>query len=266
MSRTNVKSEQSEALPQLSLAKIIIMFLWPAGWYTLLVHVIARPFVPKGSVVPTWLFLLVIVLGTGAEMLVAIIMLRRERKSLGSILFRDQVRLSWPRTAKAWAGAVVVFVVAMGLSFLAGPVNKALAQVPGFTPPAWWPILSNPTVPVESAADVFPDVALPGNYGFLIVFFLVGLVFNVFGEELYYRGYLLPRMRRVFGKGDWVANGLLFTLKHVYQRWLYPGIAVAGLSFAFMAGPVGSLPLAMVSHWLGNFLMPMILLLKEVLS
>jgi hypothetical protein len=76
-------------------------------------------------------------------MLVANILLSRERKTLKSIRFRDQVRLRWPPTAEAWVGAVVVFVIAMGLSFLAGPVNKALAQVPGFIPPAWWPILSN---------------------------------------------------------------------------------------------------------------------------
>jgi membrane protease YdiL (CAAX protease family) len=264
MNRTDLNSRKKEQLPQLSLTKTIIMFLWPALWYTLLIYVVARPFVPKDSVISTWLFLLIVVLGTGAEMLVAIIMLKREGKSLKAIRFRDQVRLRWPRTAKAWIAAVVVFVIGMGLSILVGPVNRALAQVPGFTPPEWWPILSNPTILIESAADVFPDVALQGNYAFLIVFFLIGLVFNVFGEELYYRGYLLPRMRGVFKKGDWIANGLLFTLKHVYQRWLYPGITVAGLSFAFMAGPVGSLPLAMISHWLGNFLIPMLLLVKEV--
>lgn len=137
---------------------------------------------------------------------------------------------------------------------------------PGFVPPDWWPILSNPTVPVESAGDVFLDIDLPGNFGFLSVFFVVGLVFNVCGEELYYRGYLHPRMRGAFGRADWVVNGALFTLKHVYQRWMYPGILVAGLSFAFLAGPVGSLPVAMIAHWLGNYLMPLVLLAKEVVG
>jgi len=73
-------------------------------------------------------------------------------------------------------------------------------------------------------------------------------------------------MRGIFGRWDWVANGVLFTLKHVYQRWLYPGILVGGLSFAFAAGPLGSLPLAMLFHWIGNFLIQLIFLFQAALA
>ena len=59
---------------------------------------------------------------------------------------------------------------------------------------------------------------MQGNFLFLVIFFFVGLVFNIIGEELYYRGFLLPRMRGVFGRWDWVANGVGFALKHIYQR------------------------------------------------
>ena len=59
-----------------------------------------------------------------------------------------------------------------------------------------------------------------------------------------------------------VANGVLFTLKHIYQRWLYPAILVGGLTFAFAAGPLGSLPLAMAFHWIGNFLIQMVFLFQ----
>ena len=114
------------------------------------------------------------------------------------------------------------------------------------------------------AAQVFPDVNLVGNWLFVLIYFAIGLVFNIFGEEIYYRGYLLPRMQGVFGRWSWAANGVLFTLKHVYQRWMYPGILVGGLCFAFAAGPLGSLPLAMVFHWVGNFLFQMIFLILTV--
>lgn len=101
---------------------------------------------------------------------------------------------------------------------------------------------------MNGATDVFPDDSLEGNFLFVILYFVIGRVFNILGEEIYYRGYLLPCMRCVFGKWDWVANGVLFTLKHMYQRWLYPGILVGGLGFAFAAGPLGSLVLAMIFH------------------
>jgi membrane protease YdiL (CAAX protease family) len=154
----------------------------------------------------------------------------------------------------------------MGLSMLAGPMNRALASTPGFVPPEFWPPASNPTVAIDSAADVFPDVQLEGNFGFVLLYLAIGLVFNIVGEEIYYRGYLLPRMRGVFGRADWVVNGILFTLKHVYQRWLYPGILVGGLSFAFAFGPLGSLPLAMVYHWVGNYLLNSVFLIMAALG
>jgi membrane protease YdiL (CAAX protease family) len=45
----------------------------------------------------------------------------------------------------------------------------------------------------------------------------------VLGEELLFRGVLLPRMKGAFGRGDWVANAILFTLYHLHMPWLMPG-------------------------------------------
>jgi uncharacterized protein len=42
------------------------------------------------------------------------------------------------------------------------------------------------------------------------------------GEELLFRGFLLPRMNGAFGRGDWVANGLLFTAYHLLVPWAMP--------------------------------------------
>jgi uncharacterized protein len=50
-------------------------------------------------------------------------------------------------------------------------------------------------------------------------------VFNtVLGEELLFRGYLLPRMHGVFGERDWIANGLIFAAYHLHRFWGIPGI------------------------------------------
>jgi hypothetical protein len=51
----------------------------------------------------------------------------------------------------------------------------------------------------------------------------VQVVFNsVLGEDLLFRGLLLPRMRGVFGRGDFVANGVLFAVYHLHQPWAIP--------------------------------------------
>jgi membrane protease YdiL (CAAX protease family) len=260
--RTARLSQERDSTPilQFKLVTVLFMFAWPAAWYTLLIYGFARLLVPPGEVIPTWLFLLVIVLGAGAEGLVGLILLRREGYRLTRDALRERIRWQWPTGLKGWGIALLVLVAGMALSMAAGPVNTALARVSGFAPPLWWPAASNPLIEINSAADAFPDVNLEGNFGFVFLYFAIGLVFNIFGEEIYYRGYLLPRMRGVFGRWDWVANGLGFTLKHIYQRWLYPGILVGGLAFAFAFGPLDSLPLAMVYHWAGNFLFQMVFL------
>jgi membrane protease YdiL (CAAX protease family) len=237
------------------------MFVWPAAWFSLLIYVVGRQFIPAGGTTPTWLRLAIIVLGNGAELLAAVVLLRRERGTLALGALRARIRWSWPQGKRAWALAVVVLMLGLGLSMAMGPASRALASVPGFVPPAWWGAAANPTVEVSGPADVFPDINLVGNYVFVVFYIVVGLVFNIFGEEIYYRGYLLPRMRGAFGRWDWVANGVLFALKHVYQRWLYPGLLIGGLSFAFAAGPLSSLPLAMAYHWIGNFLIQVIFLI-----
>ena len=260
----NAPTESPRVIPQFRLVTVLLMFAWPAAWFTLLIYVFGRSFIPEGGVTPTWLLLLIIVLGTGAELAAGLVLLRREGYRLTLADLTDRIRLKWPKGWKSWGLAVVVFAVGMSLSMAMGPMNRSLASVPGFVPPDWWPAASNPTVAVTSAADVFPDVDLGGNYVFVLLYLVIGLVFNVFGEEIYYRGYLLPRMRGVFGGWDWVANGVLFTLKHVYQRWLFPGILIGGLGFAFAAGPLGSLPLAMVFHWAGNFLFQTVFLVMAL--
>ena len=259
-------NKNPQNVPQDGFGKILLMFAWPAIWFTFLIYIVGKQFTPAGGTTPTWVIMGVTVLGTGAELVAGLVLLRREGYRLTVGALRDRIRWRWPKGWKAWAVAGVVFILGMSLSMMMGPVNKSLASVSGFVPPEWWPAASNPNTQVTGAADVFPDVSLEGNFLFVLLYFIIGLVFNIGGEEIYYRGYLLPRMRGVFGKWDWVANGVLFTLKHVYQRWLYPGILIGGLSFAFAFGPLGSLPLAMVYHWVGNFLFPMVFLFLAALG
>jgi uncharacterized protein len=64
---------------------------------------------------------------------------------------------------------------------------------------------------------------LSGNWGWYAVM-IVMFVFNtVLGEELLFRGFLLPRMNGAFGRWDWVANGLYFTAYHLHVPWALPG-------------------------------------------
>jgi membrane protease YdiL (CAAX protease family) len=70
---------------------------------------------------------------------------------------------------------------------------------------------------------------LVGNWSVLALFLVSGLFNTVLGEELVFRGLLLPRMAGVCGKWDWVMNGLLFGLYHLHQPWGILRSAVQGI-------------------------------------
>jgi membrane protease YdiL (CAAX protease family) len=266
MSTSNgaINSEQAETtqeIPQYNLWMILFMFIWPAALFMFLIHVVVPLFwTPEpGKFIPTWIFLTVATLGNGVELVVALVLLRREGYPLTLRGLRERARLRFPKGWKKWLLAIGVMILAFALSSLTGPINKTVASIPGFVPPEYWPPGTNPNVEVTSVEGVFPDVTLAGNWIFFIIwFFVYGLIFNVIGEELYYRSFLLPKMRAVFGSWDWVANGVLFTLKHIYQRWLYFGILPGALAMAFLGGPIGSVYLSIIAHWLGNNLMGLI--------
>ena len=62
-------------------------------------------------------------------------------------------------------------------------------------------------------------------------------VFNtVLGEELLFRGFLLPRMNGVFKRKDWLANGVLFAAYHLHFPWAIPGtLAIDTFAVAYPA-------------------------------
>ncbi len=63
---------------------------------------------------------------------------------------------------------------------------------------------------------------LSGNWTWFAVIVTMGIFNTVLGEELLFRGLLLPRMSGVFGRWDWVANGALFGLYHLHVPWAIP--------------------------------------------
>ena len=63
---------------------------------------------------------------------------------------------------------------------------------------------------------------MSGNWGWFSLILVLFLFNTVLGEELLFRGVLLPRMNRVFGRGDWAANGVLFAGYHLHTPWMMP--------------------------------------------
>ncbi len=116
----------------------------------------------------------------------------------------------------------------------------------------WWIVL--PLVVVAAAKDFVPKLPhaesldlfafigtadgrafLSGAWDWFAVLLVMCLFNTVLGEELLFRGYLLPRMTGVFGRYDWVANGALFAVYHLHRWWAIPGLLLGMLTYAWPA-------------------------------
>lgn len=152
-----------------------------------------------------------------------------------------------------WQFALVVVLVRQELGGLQWPrVREALWLLPPRDPNSgrvggrvwWWALLFValfgiwalvPAIPGPSPRD-FPEFVggdrgeefFSGAWGWFAVLLVLSLFNTVLGEELLFRGLLLPRMRGAFGKWDWFANGVLFALYHLHQPWSIPSTLVDG--------------------------------------
>jgi uncharacterized protein len=61
-----------------------------------------------------------------------------------------------------------------------------------------------------------------GNWVWFAVIVVQSVFNSVLGEDLLFRGLLLPRMRGAFGRSDFVANGVLFGFYHLHTPWSIP--------------------------------------------
>ena len=137
-------------------------------------------------------------------------------------------------------GFVIAFAIAPVLNDLWVSIFPFLAEPPGYSLAGF---LDTP----EAKAQ------LVGAWG-LLALFIVQAVFNSFlGEEFIFRGVLLPKMNCVFGKWDWVANGVLFGVYHLHQPWGIPGNILNGIFlYAFPAKRFRSTWLAIIIHSVEN--------------
>lgn len=253
MNITGDRSTTEYDIPQYKLWQIGAMFLWPVMWWLFLFHIVVPNFLlDENREISTWATLSVTSLGYLAELLGALVVFRSEGYPLSIRALKQRVHWRWVRGWKNWALVIILFVVGFGVATFTSQYEKVLATVPGFVPPDWMPPGQHPLKEVNSLQDALPGIVLAGNYLFLAFFLLDGTL-NIVGEELYWRGALQPKLEGVFGRWAWLAAGTLFFLKHFYVRWRYPGVWTLGPIGAYIFGPLGSLPGAMLVHWIANY-------------
>ena len=97
----------------------------------------------------------------------------------------------------------------------------------------------------SDAGKVFFD----GAWGLFALVMVMSIFNTVLGEELLFRGVLLPRMNGAFGDKDWVANGVLFGAYHLHMPWVIPiSVLMDPFLYAYPAKRYRSALLSIVVH------------------
>ena len=164
-----------------------------------------------------------------------------------------------------WTGGAFLFAFLAG-GMLGGAAQQLIAAIPAIAPPAFFPPILDPRVTIS--ATVFTDfvgASLAGNWA-VFVLYATMLFFNIFGEELWWRGLILPRQELAHGRYTWMIHGLLWTLFHVpFYPWAIVSLLPVCMTVAYVSQRLQNNTPAVIIHWLYNGL-PLLIVLAMVLG
>jgi membrane protease YdiL (CAAX protease family) len=202
-------------LPQYSLRKILAVWAAAALPMAALAWVAAPALVTTLDGPGAWPRALIVCLTLGLvwQLVLVLALVRREQGSLRWPVLKEALWLRSPvsprtgrRGGRLWLLLVPVIV--------AVAVKEMLPNLP---------------VPGERDMATFIESQtgqdfMSGNWTWFAIILVMWVFNTALGEELLFRGLLLPRMQGVFGRGDWFANGVLFTLYHLHVPWAMPKV------------------------------------------
>jgi uncharacterized protein len=161
-----------------------------------------------------------LVIGLVWQFVLVAVLVWREQRTFRWATIREALWLRAPRSPKTGRRGGRLWLILIPLIIAFGAVHEL---VPTVAAPENRELA---TLFESDAGKAFLSGAW-GWYGLILVMFLFN---TALGEELLFRGFLLPRMNGAFGRGDWVANGILFAGYHLHVPWVIP----AGLLDTFI--------------------------------
>ena len=230
---------------QHSVARTLVLHLLPGALITLF-YVVAAPVV-RGLGFPSLMafFLAILFVLIPFELGYLLYQARKNGTSLGSVvLYREPV----PRTQfvalvlglLAWSGIFYVLIY----------------------PPLDVFFIENVFSWLPDSFFLVEDFARYSTAA-LVITWVLGLVLNAVAgplvEEVYFRGYLLPRISR-FGVWAPLINTVLFSLYHFFTPWLNAGRIVGLLPMVYAAWWKRSIYVSIGAHVLGNVSVMLMLL------
>lgn len=162
--------------------------------------------------------------------------------------FLQRTRLN--HLAPRWLAWSVGLGLVMFLStIIFSPIMAKLISN-GFIPlPAGIPDYINPLEQLSISA-VKAQLMAQG----VLPFIPIVLILNIFGEEIFWRGMVLPRQELRHGRNTFWMHGVIWALTHLFQYWLMIPIIIGSIALAYVVQRTKSTWISIFAHVLNNAL------------
>ena len=271
-----------------SLATALVLFLLPAALFTLAIHLVGPVMRLHGS---TWwvTYHVILVLPMALLLAAALVALRLETHSLSWPRVRDRFRLRrLNRSGWLWSMALAGFMYGGNVGDGIALVGSGLALWIESRKNAFlWPLIAGFTWAKRNLGALQPllekirfyeqsefvkeflsrfgpgdfmGIPLAGAWWLVFYYAAILLIFNVGGEELWWRGYVLPRQELACGKWAWIVHGALWAVFHIFFQptlWDMVRMCPTCLALAFVCQRLQNTWPGVIGHTFGN--MPFLL-------
>jgi membrane protease YdiL (CAAX protease family) len=139
-----------------------------------------------------------------------------------------------------------------------------LASFPASSPHPSFPPELTPSALTSIVPGMFMGLSLKGAW-WVIAIYGIGWVFNILGEELWYRGLMLPRQELAHARLGWLVNGFSFWFLHIVWKWNLIALLPGALILSFVAQRQKSTWIGIIAHGVLNFA-PLIVITLGVLG
>lgn len=231
--------EKDMDLPQIPLSKSILLHIFP-GILITICYIILIPIVTLLKVPNRFALLISIAcVLIPFELGYIIYQCIKKNKTLsfeGVIYFRESLSL-W----KYVVYVLILLIYALLITILLAPlIDNIILNSLFFWVPEWF-ILTNSFIGYAKNA--------------LIIMAIMGLILNGFigpiVEELYFRGYLLPRISRL-NVAAIILNVFLHSAYHFWMPWRIPSLVLALFPAGFIVWKTKNIKLGILIHVIGN--------------
>jgi membrane protease YdiL (CAAX protease family) len=167
----------------------------------------------------------------------ALILFRREHSGLS---FSERFRLQKLDTT-GWIWTVILCAIWIAVPVIMRPVTEWL-QSHWFHPSKMWIRMMTPD------QNYFMEVRMSA---WIYVVLFAFILLNVFGGELFFRGYIFPRQELAFGQRTWLIHAVLWIIFRSFLPWELATITVLGFALSYFVQRTHNTWTSILAHFCG---------------